>query len=166
MNLKTLANQISKCKLCPLWKSRKKAVPGEGSPKARIMFIGEAPGSEEDKTGRPFMGMAGKFFDALLKKNKIARNKCFITSIVKCRPPENRAPKPSEAKVCVQEFLTKQILLIKPKTIVLLGAVAKKYTPKELLKNKKVIATHHPAAGRRFPKSRKKIERDFRKIKP
>lgn len=165
MNLGALANQIRKCKLCPLWKSRKHAVPGEGSAKARIMFIGEAPGVQEDLTGKPFVGASGKFFDALLKKNKIARKKCFVTSIVKCKPAKNRTPKPSEAGICVQEFLAKQIRLIKPKTIVLLGAVAKKYTPKELLKNKKVIATHHPAAGRRFPKSRKKMERDFKRIK-
>ena len=165
MNLKSLANKIRKCKLCALGNSRKKAVPGEGAAKARIMFIGEAPGAEEDKTGRPFMGMAGKFFYELLKKNRINKKKCFITSAVKCRPPKNRNPKAIEARICVQEYLAKQIRLINPRTIVLLGNIAKRYVPKELLKSRKVIATHHPAAGMRFPKSRKKMQRDFKKIK-
>ncbi len=165
MNLKTLANKIKRCRLCALSKSRKKAVPGEGAAKAKIMFIGEAPGKKEDETGRPFMGKAGDFFNELLKKNKIDRKKCFITSVVKCRPPKNRNPKAIEARTCVQEYLSKQIMLVNPKIVVLLGNIAKKYVPKELLKGRKVIITHHPAAGMRFPKSRKKMEFDFKRIK-
>jgi len=165
MNLKTLADKIKRCRLCALGRTRKKAVPGEGAAKARIMFIGEAPGKKEDETGRPFTGKAGDFFNELLKKSKINKRKCFVTSVVKCRPPKNRNPKAIEARICVQEYLAKQIMLINPKVVVLLGNIARKYVPKELLKRKKVIITHHPAAGMRFPKSRKKMERDFRKIK-
>jgi uracil-DNA glycosylase family 4 len=164
MNLKLLASKIKRCRLCALGRTRKHAVPGEGSSKAKIMFIGEAPGAEEDRTGRPFMGRAGEFVNELLKKNKINRKKCFITSVVKCHPPRNRNPKAIEARICVQEFLAKQIMLVNPKIIVLLGNIARRYVPKELLKGRKVIATHHPAAGMRFPKSRRKMERDFKRI--
>lgn len=165
MNLQTIANKIKRCRLCLLWKSRRRAVPGEGPANARIMFIGEAPGKEEDKTGLPFIGMSGKFFNKLLEKNKINRKKCFITSIVKCRPPKNRNPKAAEARICAQEYLVKQITVVNPKIVVLLGNTAKKYVPKDVLRGRKVIFTCHPAAGMRFPKSRKKIERDFTKIK-
>jgi DNA polymerase len=164
MDLKTLASRIKRCRLCALGKTRKHAVPGEGNSKAKVMFIGEAPGKKEDETGRPFAGKAGKFFNELLKKNRIDRKKCFITSVVKCHPPKNRNPKSIEAKICVQEYLMKQVRLVNPKIIVLLGNTAKKYAPKELLKGKKVIITHHPAAGMRFPKSRRKMEKDFHKI--
>ena len=98
MNLKTLAKQIRKCRKCSLYKKRGDAVPGEGPENAKIMLIGQAPGKQEDLTGKPFMGRAGEFLNELLKKNRTDRKKCFITSVVKCRPPKNRAPKPVEAK--------------------------------------------------------------------
>jgi DNA polymerase len=165
MNLKNIANQIKKCKKCPLYKNRKHAVPGEGPKNAKIMFIGQAPGKQEDLTGKPFIGKAGEFFNQLLKQNKIQRKKCFITSVVKCFPPKNRKPKPAEAKTCTYEYLIKQIKIINPKTIVLMGKIAQKYVPKELLKNKKIIKTFHPAAGMRFPKIRIVMFKDFEKIK-
>jgi len=84
--LEKLNQQIRRCKKCPLWKSRKNAVPGEGPGNAKIMFIGEAAGSMEDKTGKPFIGPAGKFLDRLLKIAKIDRKQIYITSVVKCRP--------------------------------------------------------------------------------
>lgn len=164
MNLTELANQIKKCRKCPLYKTRKHAVPGKGPKNAKIMFIGQAPGKQEDLTGYPFIGRAGKFLDSLLQKNKINRKKCFITSVVKCYPPKNRIPKPAEAKTCTYEYLIKQIKIINPKTIVLMGKVAQKYVTEEFLKNKKVIKTFHPAAGMRFPKIRKKMISDFKKI--
>ena len=170
MNLTTLANQIKKCKKCPLYKSRKKAVPGEGPKKAKIMFIGEAPGAEEDKVGKPFVGRSGRFFDQLLKKNKINRKKVFITGAVKCHPPKNRNPKLKELKICKKLYLDKQIKTIKPKLIVILGRIAlKSLLNQNKIKHGKRIKnyfiTYHPAAAMRFPKIKKAMEKDFKKIK-
>ena len=176
MTLKSLAKKIKVCKKCRLWKNRINAVPGEGSSRAKIMFIGESPGRKEDETGKPFMGMAGVFLDQLFKKNKIRRKNVFITSVVKCRPPGNRNPKKDEVKTCVKAYLFKQINLIKPKVIVLLGNIAlkalldkKKMSEvhgKVFIRNKiRCIPTFHPAAGMRFPKIRKKMINDFKNIK-
>jgi len=157
-----IAEKIRKCTLCRLWKTRNKAVPGEGPSNAKIMFIGQAPGREEDKTGRPFVGRAGKFLNELLENAGMNRKKVFITSVVKCFPPRNRLPTSDEAKTCVETYLKKQILLINPKVVVLLGKVAQKYVPDELLSGRIVVKTIHPAAGMRFPRMRKKIKRDFK----
>ena len=165
MSLKRLNEQIRKCRKCKLSETRNKAVPGEGNPKAKIMLIGQGPGRKEDETGRPFVGRAGKFLDNLLKKNKIDRKDCYITSIVKCMPPKNRIPTRKEAQTCVENYLVKQIELVNPAIVVLMGRIAERYTPKEELIRRKVIITAHPAAGMRFPKFRKKMEKDFRRIK-
>ena len=165
MSLKKLSAQIKECKKCGLYKNRLNAVPGEGNPKAKIMLIGQGPGRKEDETGRPFVGRAGKFLDYLLKKNKIDRKDCYITSIVKCMPPKNRIPTRKEAQTCVENYLVKQIELVNPAIVVLMGRIAERYTPKESLKGRRVVITAHPAAGMRFPKFRKKMEKDFRRIK-
>lgn len=173
--LAALADKIKVCKKCRLSKKRINAVPGEGDPKAKLMFVGEAPGAKEDETGKPFIGMAGVFLDSLLKKYKIKRKNIFITSIVKCRSPDNRDPKQDEIKAC-KYFLNKQIKLIKPKVIVLLGDVAFRSLLNEkkvsefhgdiFIKNKiKYIPTFHPAAAMRFPRIKKLMEDDFNKIK-
>ncbi len=162
--LKKIDYEIRHCRKCPLYKTRIKAVPGEGLENAKIMFIGQAPGKKENETGKPFVGRAGKFLDWLLKKSSIKRNKCYITSIVKCFPPRNRIPKKQEAETCVKNYLKKQIKIINPKIIVLLGSIAKKYTPRESLENRKVIFTYHPSAGMRFPKIKKKMIKDFKKL--
>lgn len=109
------------CTKCPLHKSRKKAVPGEGSPKAEILFIGEGPGQNEDNLGRPFVGEAGKFLDELLATINIKREDVFITNVVKCRPPNNRDPLDEEVRICTTAYLYAQIKAIKPKLIVTLG---------------------------------------------
>ena len=165
MSLKKLSEKIRKCKKCKLYRNRVKAVPGEGNSKAKIMLIGQGPGVKEDEVGKPFVGRAGEFLDHLLRKNRIERKKCFITLIVKCHPPKNRVPLKKEAETCVANYLVEQIKLVNPKIIVLLGRVAEKYTPKESLIGRKTIVTAHPAAGMRFPKIRKKMERDFKRIK-
>jgi len=172
--LTLLNKKIKICKKCRLSKTRTNAVPGEGPSNAKIMLTGEAPGARENLTGRPFIGHAGKWLDKILKKNKINRKKLFITSIVKCRPPENRTPKPDEIKTCTILYLFKQIKLIKPKLIVLLGDVATKTILKKpingirgkLIKKGKILflPTYHPSAAR-FTKIRQKIEQDFAKIK-
>jgi DNA polymerase len=171
-----LADKIRNCKKCRLWKNRINAVPGEGNPRAKLMFIGEAPGKREDETGKPFMGMAGVFLDSLFKRYKIKRKDIFITSVVKCRPAGNRDPKPDEIKICIRNYLNKQIKLIKPKVIVLLGNIAlktlldkRKITEVHgwvFVKNKiKYIPTFHPASGMRFPKIQKLMIKDFEKIR-
>ena len=127
----SLAEDIRKCTSCPLWKGTTLAVPGDGPKDAGIIVVGEAPGEEEDRHGLPFVGRSGKFLDKLLEIAGLDRKKVFITNTVKHRPPLNRAPKVSEIKVCTELWLDKQIEILKPKLIVVLGAVALKTLTKE-----------------------------------
>ncbi len=176
IKLEKLNQEIRNCKKCPLWKLRKNTVPGEGPANAKIMILGMAPGVEEDKIGKPFVGRAGKFLDKLLKTAKIEREKVFITSPLKCLPqlPPNRKPKKEEIKACLS-YLEKQIKIINPQRFILLGEVAfsvffpnKKlgdYRGKLVKKNgREYFVTYHPAAGIRFQKFRKILEKDFKKI--
>lgn len=176
MSLKSLANQIKRCRACRLSKSRTHAVPGDGNSRAKIMFIGEAPGKKEDLTGKPFQGRAGRFLDELFAMNRIDRKKIFIASIIKCRPPKNRNPYADEIETCVNRWLYRQIAEIKPRLIVTLGNIPLKVLiPGEKLDKVHgrkikigravIFPTYHPAAGMRFPKIRKRMEEDFKKIK-
>ncbi len=122
-SLEKIAAEVRGCPLCKLSRSRKNAVPGEGQLSTKIMFIGEAPGHSEDKEGRPFVGAAGRILDDLLKKAGIERSQVFITNMVKCRPPNNRVPKEDELTAC-RPYLDRQIALIKPKVICILGRTA------------------------------------------
>jgi len=122
-SLEKIAADVRGCPLCKLSRSRKNAVPGEGQLSAKIMFIGEAPGRSEDEKGRPFVGAAGRILDELLKKAGIERSEVFITNIVKCRPPNNRVPKEDELTAC-RPYLDRQIALINPKVICILGRTA------------------------------------------
>jgi uracil-DNA glycosylase len=124
--LEALAAQIRVCTKCPLCQSRTLAVPGEGKASARVMLIGEAPGREEDETGHPFVGAAGRFLDHALEGTGINRDDLFITNIVKCRPPNNRTPRAGEIETCTSNYLFEQIKLIAPALIMLLGGVAAK----------------------------------------
>jgi uracil-DNA glycosylase family 4 len=119
--LETLAEQISVCIKCDLYKGRTKAVPGEGPTHAEIMFIGEGPGANEDKQGRPFVGAAGKFLDQLLAQADVTRADVWITNIVKCRPPGNRDPQMIEIETCTSNYLENQIKIVNPSIIVTLG---------------------------------------------
>lgn len=168
----SIAEQIRKCTSCPLWKSRTLAVPGAGSSKARIMFVGEAPGAEEDRQGLPFVGRSGKFLDEMLKIAGMERKDIFITGAVKCHPTKNRNPAAKELETCKKLWLEKQIEIIKPKLIVVLGAIAlksllnksqiKELQGRMIEKNgQKYFITFHPAAGMRFPAIRKKIIKDM-----
>ena len=151
--------EILSCKLCRLSESRIRAVPGEGKDNSpEIMIVGEAPGRNEDKTGRPFVGAGGKLLDSLLEKTGLAREDVFITNIVKCRPPKNRRPKSDEIETCTTRYLERQIQLIRPKLICTLGATALQYFTDEksmannhgkLSKSKNgliVYPSYHPAA--------------------
>ena len=119
--LETLAGQISVCTKCDLYKGRTKAVPGEGPTHAEIMFIGEGPGANEDKQGRPFVGASGKFLDQLLAQANVTRADVWITNIVKCRPPGNRDPQMIEIETCTSNYLENQIKIVNPSIIVTLG---------------------------------------------
>jgi len=166
-----IAARVRRCTLCRLSKGRKHAVPGEGPCPAKIMLIGQAPGRNEDKTGRPFIGMAGKFLDGLLERNHIERRRVFITSVVKCFPPSNRVPKEDEVTAC-NSYLESQMRLVNPKLVVLLGNVAiKTVLGEDCAKGKPVrrddilfLPTYHPAAGMRFPAIRRRMESDFSQI--
>jgi uracil-DNA glycosylase len=122
-SLEKIATDVRGCPLCKLARTRKNAVPGEGQISAKIMFIGEAPGRSEDEKGKPFVGAAGRILDNLLKKAGIERSQVFITNIVKCRPPNNRVPEEDELIAC-RPYLDRQIALIKPKVICILGRTA------------------------------------------
>jgi len=102
--MEKVAGEVRACTKCGLWKSRSKAVPGEGNVDAAVLFVGEAPGYWEDLKGRPFVGAAGKLLDSLLLSIGLLRNNVFITNVVKCRPPENRDPSPIEVEACTPFF--------------------------------------------------------------
>lgn len=125
-DLPGMANEVENCRQCALRAGRTCAVFGEGNPHAKLMFIGEAPGAEEDRTGRPFVGRAGELLDKMINAMQFSRDEVYIANVLKCRPPGNRAPAPEEAAACLP-YLQKQIELIAPQVIVLLGASAAKY---------------------------------------
>ena len=118
--LEKVATEVSTCTKCDLCKGRTKAVPGEGNPHAKIMFIGEGPGFHEDSQGRPFVGPAGQFLVELLASINLKRTDVFITNVVKCRPPGNRDPLPAEINAC-NDYLERQIAALDPEVIVTLG---------------------------------------------
>ncbi len=125
-SMEEIEKEIRECKKCPLHKTRKHAVPGEGGHRRRVMFVGEAPGRREDELGRPFVGAAGKFLDELLSSIGLTREDVYITNIVKCRPPGNRDPTDMEIKLC-SPFLDRQINLLNPRIICPLGRFSSKY---------------------------------------
>jgi DNA polymerase len=153
--------EIEKCQKCRLWIGTLHAVPGEGPTNAKIMLIGQNPGAEEDKTGRPFIGRSGKYLTKVLQKSGLERDQLFITSIVKHTSPNNRKPEPDEIAACLPYLIT-QIKLIKPETIVLMGQTAWQ-TPRQ--PNIKYVITYHPSAAMRFTKIRKKFEEDIKNLK-
>lgn len=114
---------LGDCHLCQLYQSRHSIVFGVGNPHARVMFIGEAPGRNEDLQGEPFVGAAGQFLDEMLSIIGLSRRNCYIANIVKCRPPQNRDPRPAERECC-RPWLNAQIELLRPKLIVCLGRIA------------------------------------------
>ena len=125
LTMEELAERIKNCQKCSLSQTRKKAVPGEGDYRSIVMFIGEAPGGDEDREGLPFIGRAGQLFTRILQSVQIERREVFITNIVKCRPPGNRNPNKEEIDICLP-YLESQIALINPKIIVTLGSVPTK----------------------------------------
>lgn len=118
-NWEQLEESIKNCNRCKLCKTRNNIVFGEGNKNAKVMLIGEGPGQEEDRTGRPFVGRAGKLMDLAFQTVGIKREELYIGNIIKCRPPANRNPEEDECRACI-DYLRNQVILIKPKIIVLL----------------------------------------------
>ncbi len=172
--LKEVAAEVSTCTKCDLCKGRTKAVPGEGNPHAKVLFIGEGPGFHEDKQGRPFVGPAGQFLEELLASINLKRADVFITNVVKCRPPGNRDPLPAEINAC-NDYLDRQIAAINPQVIVTLGrfSMAKFFGSEKIstihgrarkIEGRICIAMYHPAAGLHQQSLKDTIRADFKKI--
>ena len=154
--LKKIKKQVTHCTKCELSKTRNNSVPGKGNFKSDVIFVGEAPGRNEDKQGEPFIGVAGKKLTSALEMVGISRDIVYITNVVKCRPPNNRVPKTDERNTC-QEYLKEEISIIKPKIICVLGNTAfnsilggseiTKFRGKVIRKNDQLyFITIHPAA--------------------
>ena len=169
--LRELHDTIRTCTLCPLHKTRTNAVPGEGPETARVMFVGEAPGAREDESGRPFVGRSGELLNEMMQEIGLSRDEVFITSILKSRPPKNRTPTKAEINTC-RPYLEKQIAIINPKIVVLLGGVAisSLIGPWKLseahgkfyeTEDRTYFMTYHPAAALRFPKTKTAMKEDF-----
>jgi uracil-DNA glycosylase family 4 len=181
--LEKIADEVSQCRKCDLGSQRTNAVPGEGNPGARIMFVGEAPGADEDAQGRPFVGRAGQLLDRIIIACGLKRSDVFIGNILKCRPPENRDPRADEIVNCFP-FLQRQIEIINPEIIVALGAPAARTL---LNSNKsigqlrgqfheyyggigrppiKLMATYHTAYLLRnySPENRRRVWEDMKKV--
>lgn len=174
--MEKLAEEIRICKKCRLHKNRTNAVPGEGPANAEIMICGQAPGRNEGREGRPFVGMAGNFLNGLLESIELDRKNIFITSPIKCFPPKNRPPRKDELEAC-RPYLEKQIKIVQPKIIIALGNYALKTLLDDELSISKihgiqkkrqditVFLTFHPAAAMRFPKINALIKEDFNKLR-
>ena len=172
--LKEIEKNIKACNKCRLCKTAKNPVPGEGSPNAEVVFIGEAPGETEDLTGRPFVGRAGRLLETLLAKIGYKREDVWIGNIIKHRPPQNRDPLPDEVLAC-RPYLTEQLRIMSPKLIITLGrfALSYFYTDGKISRDKgsllvtakfNVFPVYHPAAALRSPQMAKELEEDFLKI--
>ena len=174
--LKEFCEQIRNCTKCHLHKTRTNFVFGAGRDDADIMFIGEAPGREEDLQGEPFVGAAGKLLNKILAAVDFKREEVFIGNVLKCRPPENRDPLPDEIETC-EPYLLKQIEIIKPKLICALGrisaqALLKTKIPLGKLRGRfhdyhgvKLLVTYHPAALLRYPKYKKDTWEDVKLLR-
>ena len=152
-DLRLLEDAVSACRLCPLWQARILAVPGAGPAPARLMLVGEAPGREEDLSGKPFVGRGGRLLDRALEQAGLDRSEIFITSVIKCRPPNNRKPLKKETTSCLP-YLEAQIKIVRPKVVCLLGntaaaAVLGRQGIQALrgrIWQERFVVTYHPAA--------------------
>ncbi len=175
-NLEEFENDINECTKCPLHKGRTKFVFGVGNPDADIMFVGEGPGRDEDLKGEPFVGRAGKLLDKILAAIHFDRSEVYIGNIVKCRPPNNRDPEPSEMETCLP-YLMRQIEMINPRFICCLGRIAAQALLETKLplgklrgtfhdwNGRKVLVTYHPAALLRFQQYKRDTWEDVQKLR-
>jgi uracil-DNA glycosylase len=170
-----IREDIGDCTRCKLHKRRNKIVFGDGNPNAKLVFIGEGPGADEDAQGLPFVGRAGKLLTQMIEAMGLQRKDVYICNVVKCRPPENRAPEPDEVEVC-SPYLVRQIDVINPKVLVCLGAVAAKTlleTNRGITqfrgqwlewRGRKLMATYHPAYLLRNPAAKSEVWKDLQKV--
>ena len=170
--LRIIREDIGECTRCALHKGRNKLVFADGDPNARLMFIGEGPGADEDAQGLPFVGRAGQLLNNMIGAMGLKREEVYIANVVKCRPPQNRTPEPDEANTCSQ-FLFRQIDVVQPEVIVALGATAATYLlgqrqPLAGLRGRvhsfrggKLIVTYHPAFLLRDPRQKKEAWADL-----
>ena len=172
--LERLEEQVQVCPRCPLSMTRTLAVPGEGPVDAPVMFIGEGPGANEDRSGRPFVGAAGQLLEALLASVGLDRSDVYITNIVKCRPPGNRDPLPNEIDAC-KPYLVNQLRIINPNLIVTLGRFAmERWLPDKFITRvhgqafrygqRLIVPMLHPAAALRNPQWKTYLEEDFLRL--
>ncbi len=172
--LEEIRQDLGDCTRCKLHKGRTNIVFGEGNPQARIVFVGEGPGRDEDQQGRPFVGRAGKLLTRIINAMGLKRSDVYICNVVKCRPPNNRNPEPDEVAAC-EPFLLRQIRSIQPEVIICLGSVATRLLLKtknvrmgELrgqfhqYGNSKLMITYHPAALLRNPNFKKPVWEDMK----
>lgn len=173
-----IEKQVATCSLCILHKTRTKPVFGVGNKKAQIMFIGEAPGANEDLQGEPFVGRAGMLLNSMMQSIGLKRSDVYIANILKCRPPNNRDPEPQEVKVCTP-YLQQQIALIQPKVLVAVGRIAAQFLLNTMESMSRLrghtyhygeqkiplLVTYHPAYLLRSPSEKSKAYVDFLKIK-
>ena len=170
--LQAIREDLGDCTRCALHKGRHTIVFGEGSPAARLMFVGEGPGADEDAQGLPFVGRAGQLLNNMIAAMGLKREECYIANIVKCRPPGNRTPEPEEANTC-SPFLFRQIDVVRPQVLVALGATAATYLlgarqPLAWLRGRihafrgmSLIVTYHPAFLLRDPRQKKEAWADL-----
>jgi uracil-DNA glycosylase len=175
-NLKDFENSIKNCMLCPLGKTRKNFVFGEGDPKAKVVFCGEAPGADEDEQGRPFVGKAGQLLTKIIEAINFKREDVFILNVLKCRPPGNRTPEPEEVEKC-RPYLEKQLEIIKPLIICTLGnpatqtlletkeGITKMRGKIHFYKDIPVIPTFHPSACLRDPSYKTDVWKDVQLLR-
>jgi len=176
MNLDELKTACMSCQRCPLGATRTNLVFGSGNPNADLMFVGEAPGEQEDLQGTPFVGRAGKLFDLYLEAVDIRRDDVYIANMLKCRPPQNRDPLPSEQDVCIG-WLRDQVRIIRPKIIVCLGRISAMRLIKPDFKitkehgtwynigNFQMCAVYHPSLLLRDPRRKEEMLIDMKSIK-
>ena len=175
--LKTIREKVKACRLCGLSELRTNQVPGEGAVNPLVIIIGEGPGAEEDKTGRPFVGRAGRYLDKWLAAVGLSREKnCFIGNIVKCRPPGNRDPKPEESFTCFP-YLEKQIEILKPEVILTVGRISSQIMTGRSIgigalrgklyhyKDIPLVTTYHPSGVLRNPSLRPSVWDDLKLLK-
>ena len=175
-SLDALKKEVSTCELCALHEGRNNTVFGVGSHETKVMFIGEAPGRDEDLKGEPFIGRAGQLLTKILAAMELMREDVYITNILKCRPPKNRDPQESEVRCC-ENYLKQQIALIKPRYICALGRVSAQWllqtnaslgairAGEYYYEGIRVIATYHPAALLRNPNFKKPCWEDMKKLR-
>ena len=174
--LRLLQEEIGDCTRCPLaYAGRRSIVFGDGSARARLMFVGEGPGADEDETGVPFVGKAGQLLNNMIQAMGLKREEVYIANIVKCRPPKNRVPEPVEAGTC-SKFLVRQMDIVQPEVVVALGATAATYLlgVKQSLaslrghwhtvRGAKVAVTYHPAFLLRDPRQKGEAWKDLQRV--